>query len=133
MFAVDQSVLVGVLNATMDLIKLTRKHSIKMAPGFSCSVEDCSLAVGKVVGQDTGGVQQVSQVSDRRQEDRQVSEGGQEGRAEETPETPTRRPSAGQEGEGGGGEGRGHGSQAHSCLFIPLWAPLSCPLWAPLF
>ncbi|XP_068448193.1 uncharacterized protein [Clinocottus analis] len=32
------------------LHKLTRKHGVKIAPCFPCSVEDCSLAVGKLVG-----------------------------------------------------------------------------------
>ena len=34
----------------MNLNKLMRKNGIKIAPGFSRSVEDCSLAVGQVVG-----------------------------------------------------------------------------------
>ena len=32
------------------LNNLTRKHGIKISPNFPCSVEDCSLAVAKVVG-----------------------------------------------------------------------------------
>ena len=39
----------GVLNA-MDLTRLPRKHGIKIAPSFPCSVEECSLAVGRVGG-----------------------------------------------------------------------------------
>ena len=34
----------------MDLARLTRKHGIKIATAFPCSVEECSLAVGRVVG-----------------------------------------------------------------------------------
>ncbi|XP_062422347.1 uncharacterized protein LOC134133281 [Pungitius pungitius] len=34
----------------MDLTRLTRKHGVKVPPGFPCSVEDCSLAVGEMVG-----------------------------------------------------------------------------------
>lgn len=47
-FCSDQLALFGMLNATMDLTRLTRKHSVRIAPGFSCSVEECSLAVGRV-------------------------------------------------------------------------------------
>ena len=36
--------------STMDLTKLTRRHGIKIAPAFPCSVEECSLAVGGLVG-----------------------------------------------------------------------------------
>ena len=32
------------------LEKLTRRHAIKMVPTISCSVEECSLAVGELVG-----------------------------------------------------------------------------------
>ena len=32
------------------LEKLTRRHAIKLAPAVRCSVEECSLAVGEVVG-----------------------------------------------------------------------------------
>uniref|UniRef100_G3N7E2 CCHC-type domain-containing protein n=1 Tax=Gasterosteus aculeatus TaxID=69293 RepID=G3N7E2_GASAC len=39
-----------VLNGTMDLTRLTRKRGVKVPPGFPCSVEDCSLAVGEMVG-----------------------------------------------------------------------------------
>lgn len=48
-FAVSQCLLVGVLNANMDLTKLTRKQCIKIVPAFACSVDDCSLAMGQVV------------------------------------------------------------------------------------
>ncbi|KAL6113787.1 uncharacterized protein ACO6RY_04695 [Pungitius sinensis] len=34
----------------MDLTGLTRKHGLKLAPCFACSVEDCGLAVGGLVG-----------------------------------------------------------------------------------
>lgn len=34
----------------MEFSKLTRKHGVRIAPAFVCSVEDCSLSVGKVVG-----------------------------------------------------------------------------------
>lgn len=34
----------------MELSKLSRKHGFKIAPGFPCSVEECSLAVGELVG-----------------------------------------------------------------------------------
>ncbi|KAL6115598.1 uncharacterized protein ACO6RY_00406 [Pungitius sinensis] len=34
----------------MNLTGLTRKHSVKLAPCFACSVEDCGLAVGGLVG-----------------------------------------------------------------------------------
>ena len=34
----------------MDLTKLTRRHGIKIASAFPCSVEECSLAVGGLVG-----------------------------------------------------------------------------------
>ena len=33
-----------------DLTRLTRKHGFKIVLGFPCLVEDCSLAVGRVVG-----------------------------------------------------------------------------------
>lgn len=42
--------LVGMPDAGMDHIKLTGKHGIKIALAFSCSVEDFSLAVGRVGG-----------------------------------------------------------------------------------
>lgn len=32
---------------------LSRRHGIKLAPVVNCSVEDCSLAVGKAVGFDS--------------------------------------------------------------------------------
>lgn len=38
----------GMLGSSMELHEMTRKHGVKIAPVFSCSVEDCSLAVGKV-------------------------------------------------------------------------------------
>lgn len=34
----------------MKLTELTRQHGFKIPPHFSCSVEDCSLAVGEMVG-----------------------------------------------------------------------------------
>lgn len=34
----------------LGLFKLTRRHAIKLSPPPGCSVEDCSLAVGKEVG-----------------------------------------------------------------------------------
>ena len=34
----------------MDLSSLTRKHGLKICPGFACSVEVCGLAVAEVVG-----------------------------------------------------------------------------------
>ena len=34
----------------VELNKLSRKHGFKIVPGFSCSVEECSLAVGELVG-----------------------------------------------------------------------------------
>ncbi len=34
----------------LGLCKLTRQHAIKLSPPAGCSVEDCSLAVGKEVG-----------------------------------------------------------------------------------
>uniref|UniRef100_A0AAQ4RI02 Aminopeptidase n=1 Tax=Gasterosteus aculeatus aculeatus TaxID=481459 RepID=A0AAQ4RI02_GASAC len=40
----------GVLHATMDFGRLTRKHGVRIALSPSYSVEDCSLAVGKLVG-----------------------------------------------------------------------------------
>lgn len=33
--------------------QLSRRHGIKLAPVMNCSVEDCSLAVGEVVGFDS--------------------------------------------------------------------------------
>ena len=36
----------------MEFTKLTRKHGVRIATSFPCSVEECSLAVGKVVGYD---------------------------------------------------------------------------------
>ncbi len=30
--------------------RLSRRHGIKIAPVMNCSVEECSLAVGKAVG-----------------------------------------------------------------------------------
>lgn len=35
------------------LHKLTRRHAIKLSPPNGCSVEDCSLAVGEIVGYDS--------------------------------------------------------------------------------
>ncbi|XP_077940848.1 uncharacterized protein LOC144384627 [Gasterosteus aculeatus] len=40
----------GVLHAAMDFGRLTRKHGVRIALSPSYSVEDCSLAVGKLVG-----------------------------------------------------------------------------------
>lgn len=34
----------------MEFSHLTRKHGFKLAPDFPCSVEDCCLAVGELVG-----------------------------------------------------------------------------------
>lgn len=34
----------------MDLTGLTRQHGVKLAPCFACLVEDCGLAVGRLVG-----------------------------------------------------------------------------------
>ncbi|MPV02233.1 hypothetical protein FVA96_23770 [Escherichia coli] len=48
--AVFQSFQDGVLHAATDFSRLTRKHGVKLAPGFACSVEDCGLAVGGLVG-----------------------------------------------------------------------------------
>ena len=42
--------LLGFLNTIMEFSKLTRKHAIRIASSFACSVEECALAVGKVVG-----------------------------------------------------------------------------------
>ena len=49
-FAVSQVPLVCVLNASMEFTKLSRKQGLKISQCFPCSVEDCSLAVGEVVG-----------------------------------------------------------------------------------
>ena len=38
------------LHASMEFVKLTRRHGVKIASKFKFSVEECSLAVGKVVG-----------------------------------------------------------------------------------
>lgn len=35
------------------LNKLTCRHTIKLSPAVGCSVEDCSLAVGEIVGYDS--------------------------------------------------------------------------------
>ena len=43
------ALLVVVLNAGMDLSRLTMKHGIKLSVPWSCSVEDCSLAVGQAL------------------------------------------------------------------------------------
>ena len=50
-FALDQHTLVGV-HAEMEtpLVNLTRKHGVKIQATFPCSVEECGLAAGKVVG-----------------------------------------------------------------------------------
>ncbi len=61
-FIFGQHLMVGLLNTSMHLTKLTRKHSIKIAPAFSCSVEDCSLAVGQVVGHSKSAAQMNSAV-----------------------------------------------------------------------
>ena len=34
----------------MEFTKLSRKHGFKISAGFQCSVEECSLAVGEVIG-----------------------------------------------------------------------------------
>ncbi|KAJ3583411.1 hypothetical protein NHX12_017428 [Muraenolepis orangiensis] len=38
--------------AAMGLERLTRRHAVKLSPGPNCTVEECSLAVGAVVGHD---------------------------------------------------------------------------------
>ncbi|KAI3372191.1 hypothetical protein L3Q82_007048 [Scortum barcoo] len=38
------------MSAGAGLERLTRRHAIKMVPVSSCSVEECSLAVGELVG-----------------------------------------------------------------------------------
>ncbi|KAJ3582786.1 hypothetical protein NHX12_000240 [Muraenolepis orangiensis] len=43
--------------AAMGLERLTRRHAVKLSPGPNCTVEECSLAVGAVVGHDVGVVQ----------------------------------------------------------------------------
>lgn len=37
----------------MSYERLSRRHGIKIAPVMNCSVEDCSLAVGQIVGHDS--------------------------------------------------------------------------------
>lgn len=41
---------VGVLIARMDFTKLTKQHGFKIVPSDPCTVEECGLAVGKIVG-----------------------------------------------------------------------------------
>lgn len=43
-------VLVGVCIAKMDLANLTRQHGFKIIPTCPCSVEECSLSVGEILG-----------------------------------------------------------------------------------
>ena len=51
MFALDQHSLVGVhVEMETPFVSLTRKHGVKISASFPCSVEECSLAAGKVVG-----------------------------------------------------------------------------------
>lgn len=38
------------LLGSMEFSRLTRKHGLKICPGFRCSVEECALAVAEVVG-----------------------------------------------------------------------------------
>ena len=38
------------LNAGMEFTKLSRKHGFNISLSFRCSLEDCSLVVGEVVG-----------------------------------------------------------------------------------
>lgn len=39
-----------VMDAGMEFTKFTRKYSLKILRSLPCSVEDCSLAVGDIVG-----------------------------------------------------------------------------------
>ena len=48
--AVGQRPLVSLVCADKELTKLSRKHGLKISAGVPCSVEDCSLTVGDVVG-----------------------------------------------------------------------------------
>lgn len=43
-------VLVGVCIAKMDLANLTRQHGFKIIRTCPCSVEECSLSVGEILG-----------------------------------------------------------------------------------
>ncbi|KAJ3583013.1 hypothetical protein NHX12_000010 [Muraenolepis orangiensis] len=45
----------------MGLERLTRRHAVKLSPGPNCTVEECSLAVGAVVGHD--GVKSASRMN----------------------------------------------------------------------
>ncbi|KAJ3607640.1 hypothetical protein NHX12_024691 [Muraenolepis orangiensis] len=47
------ALLVGMPPAAMGLERLTRRHAVKLSPGLNCTVEECSLAVGAVVGHDS--------------------------------------------------------------------------------
>lgn len=43
-------VVVYFVSGSMEFSRLTRKHGLKICPGFRCSVEECALAVAEVVG-----------------------------------------------------------------------------------
>ena len=49
-FCVRAALCCSALGASMEFSMLTRKHGLKICPGFSCSVEECGLAVADVVG-----------------------------------------------------------------------------------
>ncbi|KAJ3594852.1 hypothetical protein NHX12_004157 [Muraenolepis orangiensis] len=55
------ALLVGTPPAAVGLERLTRRHAVKLSPGLNGTVEECSLAVGAVVGHD--GVKSASRMN----------------------------------------------------------------------
>lgn len=54
-------VTVGGGGGSVGLDKLTRRHAVKLSPSVNCTVEECSLAVGEVVGH--GSVKSASRMN----------------------------------------------------------------------